>query len=255
MLLAIDVGNTHIVIGLFDHDNELVEHWRLHTQAERTSDEIALQMAQLLELSGLNFAQLSGAAISSVVPRVTAELRRLAERYLPFPPVVVGPGTRSGMPILYDDPKEVGADRIANAVAAYDRYGGPVIVVDFGTATTLDVVTEAGEYLGGAIVPGIEVSFDALFGRAAGLRTVELVPPKNVIGRSTVESIQSGALYGYAGMVDAIVDRFEEEIGEATVVATGGLARLIAPVSDTIEHSEPWLTLYGLRLIYERNQA
>jgi type III pantothenate kinase len=167
---------------------------------------------------------------------------------------VIEPGVRTGMPILYENPKEVGADRIANAVAAYDLYGGPSIVVDFGTATTLDAISAKGEYLGGAIFPGIEVSMDALFGRTAGLRKVELIPPRHVIGKSTVESIQSGAVHGFTGQVDHLVRCFVEELGDSTVVATGGLAALIAPLSTTIQHQEPWLTLYGLRIVYERNR-
>ena len=185
---------------------------------------------------------------------MTAELRQLTERYFSLPALVVEPGVRTGMPILYDNPKEVGADRIANAVGAFDLYGGPAIVVDFGTATTVEAVSGNGEYLGGAIFPGVEISLDALFERAAGLRRVELAPPKHVIGKSTVESIQSGAIYGFAAEVDGLVDRFAAELGECTIIATGGLAVTILPHSRTVQHYEPWLTLYGLRIIYERNQ-
>ena len=176
-------------------------------------------------------------------------------RYFGFAPLIVEPGVRTGMPILYDNPKEVGADRIANAVGAYDLYGGPTIIVDFGTATTFDAVSAKGEYLGGAIVPGVEISLDALFERAAALRRVELAEPRNVIGRSTVESLQSGAVYGFTSQVDGMCERFRDELGPVTVVATGGLATLIAPLSRSIEHHEPWLTLHGLRLIYERNRS
>lgn len=255
MLLAIDVGNTQTVVGLFN-GHELADHWRIATDAERTSDELALMVQQFLGFHGFSFeaAHITGVAMSSVVPRTTAALREMTERYFGFPPLVIEPGVRTGMPILYDNPKEVGADRIANAVGAYDLYGGPTIVVDFGTATTIEAVSEKGEYLGGAIFPGIEISMDALFGRAAGLRRVELVPPKHVIGKSTVESIQSGSVYGFSGQVDALVDRFEAEIGPCTVVATGGLAELMMPHSRTMQHHEPWLTLHGLRLIFERNQ-
>jgi type III pantothenate kinase len=254
VLLAIDVGNTQTVIGLF-RDTDLVDHWRIVTVAERTSDELALLLRQFLAWHGLvGTGEISGIAISSVVPRVTASLRDMAERHFDIPPLIIEPGIRTGMPILYENPKEVGADRIANAVAAYDLYGGPSIVVDFGTATTLDAVSAKGEYLGGAIIPGIEVSMDALFGRAAGLRKVELVSPKHVIGKSTVESIQSGAIHGFTGQVDHLVRRFEEEMGESVVIATGGLAGLIAPLSSTIQHEEPWLTLYGLRIVFERNR-
>src|SRR5207249_5645312 len=218
MLLTIDCGNTQTVIGLFN-DRDLVDHWRIATAADRTEDELALMIQQFLGFHGFSFdAQVTGVAIASGVPRVTAALRLMTRRYFGFEALVVEPGVRSGMPILYDNPKEVGPDRIANAVAAYDLYGGPSIVVDFGTATTLDAVSPKGEYLGGAIIPGIEVSMDALFGRAAGLRRVELVPPRNVIGKSTVESIQSGAIHGFTGQVDHLVRCFEHELGDCTVV-------------------------------------
>ncbi len=253
MLLAIDVGNTQTVIGLFDGP-DLVDHWRVATVADRTSDELALALRQFIGWQGLNAVEaVTGMAISSVVPRMTAALREMSERHFGLSPCIIEPGVRTGMPILYENPKEVGADRIANAVAAYELYGGPTIIVDFGTATTLDAVSTKGEYLGGAIIPGIEVSMDALFGRAAGLRKVELVPPKHIIGKSTVESIQSGAIHGFTGQVDHLVRCFEQELGPCTVIATGGLAALIAPVSQTIQHEEPWLTLYGLRLVFNRN--
>jgi type III pantothenate kinase len=253
MLLAIDVGNTQIVIGLF-READLLDHWRIATVADRTSDELALLVRQFLGWHGFSPEELTGIAVSSVVPRLTAALREMVDRYFRFSPLIMEPGVRTGMPILYENPKEVGADRIANAVAAYDLYGGPSIIVDFGTATTLDAVSEKGEYLGGSIIPGIEISMDALFGRAAGLRKVELVPPKNIIGKSTAESIQSGAIHGFTGQVDHLVRCFEAELGASTVIATGGLATLIAPLSSTIQHLEPWLTLFGLRLVFERNQ-
>lgn len=254
MLLAIDTGNTQTVIGLFD-GTELADHWRIATAAERTSDELALMIQQFLGFHGFSFDdQVHGVAVCSGVPRITASLRDMTRRYFGFDALVVEPGVRTGMPILYDNPKEVGPDRIADAVAAYEKYGGPTVVVDFGTANTIEAISEKGEYLGGAIFPGIEVSLDALFGRAAALRRVELVPPRNVIGKSTVESIQSGTIYGFSGQVDAMVDRFRAELGDCTVVATGGLAELIIPHSRTIEHHEPWLTLEGLRIIWERNR-
>ncbi len=257
MLLAIDVGNTQTVIGLYgddDSSHELLDHWRIATNHERTSDEHALLFQEFLSFAGRDWqTDIAGVAISSGVPMVTMELRRMCERYLHLEPVVLGAGVRTGMPVLYDNPKEVGADRIANAVGAFDLSGGPTIVVDFGTATTFDVISEAGEYLGGAIIPGIEISLDALFGRAAALRRVELVEPRSVIGKTTVESIQSGVIYGYSSMIDGMCDRIEEVTGDATVIATGGLAELIAPVADSIEHVEPWLTLHGLRLIWEKN--
>jgi len=254
MLLTIDSGNTQTVIGLFN-GVELADHWRIATVAERTADELALMIQQFLGFHGFSFdEQIDGVAISSGVPRVTVELRAMTLRYFGFPALVVEPGVRTGMPILYDNPKEVGADRIANAVAAYDQYGGPSIVVDFGTANTIEAISENGEYLGGAIFPGIEISMDALFGRAAALRRVELVAPKNVIGKSTVESIQSGAVFGYSGQVDTLVEMFQAELGECTVISTGGLAEPIIKHSRTIQHHEPWLTLQGLRIIFERNQ-
>jgi len=268
MLLAIDAGNTQTVVGLF-RGHDLVDHWRIATDADRTSDELALMVQQFLGFHGFSFALpnvevanrvelsdpqlITGVAICSGVPRVTAELRQMTGRYFGFPALVLEPGVRTGMPILYDNPKEVGADRIANAVGAYDLYGGPTIIVDFGTATTIEAVSAAGEYLGGAIFPGVEIAMDALFGRAAGLRRVELQPPKHVIGKSTAESIQSGAIYGFSAQVDGLVDLFTAELGDCTVISTGGLADLISPHARTVQHYEPWLTLYGLRIIFERN--
>ena len=268
MLLTIDAGNTQTLVGLF-RGHELVDHWRIATDADRTSDELALMVQQFLGFHGFSFAaprldegelapaktpSITGVAICSGVPRVTAELRTMTERYFGFAALVLEPGVRTGMPILYDNPKEVGPDRIANAVGAYDLFGGPTIIVDFGTATTIEAVSAAGEYLGGAIFPGIEISMDALFARAAALRRVELVPPKNVIGKSTMESVQSGAVYGFTGQIDALVERFQAELGDCTVLATGGLAELIVPFSRTIQHNEPWLTLHGLRIVFERNR-
>jgi type III pantothenate kinase len=253
MLLTIDAGNTQTVVGLF-RDSELVDHWRIATVADRTSDELALMVQQFLGFHGFSFdASITGVSISSGVPRVTAELRTMTERYFGFPAFVIEPGVRTGMPILYDNPKEVGADRIANAVGAFDLYGGPSVVVDFGTATTIEAVSDKGEYLGGAIFPGVEVSMDALFGRAAGLRRVELAEPKHVIGRTSAESIQSGMIYGFSAQVDGLVDRFVAELGPCSVIATGGLAEPIIPYARTVQHYEPWLTLFGLRIIFERN--
>ena len=263
MLLAIDVGNTQTVVGVYEPSSEqgsgaadgLVEHWRLSTDPHRTADELGVLIRSLLQTVSLDFDEdVTGVTICSGVPRLRAGLRELVRRQLGFHPVVIGPGTKTGMPIHYDNPKEVGADRIANAVAAYDLYGGPTVVVDFGTGNNFDVVSADGAFMGGAIAPGIEVSLDALFGRAAALGAVELVEPRNVIGKTTVESIQSGALYGFTAMIDGMNARFLAELGEAYVVATGGLAHLIAPLSSTIEHVEPFLTLHGLRIVYERNQ-
>ena len=216
---------------------------------------LASRGVQVLDLEGLDIStSVSGIAVCSSVPHVTTELRQMASRWFSdLPSVVLGPGTKSGMPILYDNPKEVGADRIADAVGAYDLYGGPCVVIDMGTATTVEAISANGEYMGGAITPGVGVSLDALYQSAAALRRVELVEPRSVIGRSTVESIESGTLYGFAGLVDALARRFMEELGPSTVVATGGFSSLIAPYSDTIEHVEPWLTLHGLRIVYERN--
>jgi len=253
MLLTIDTGNTQTVLGLFD-GAELVSSWRIATNAERTSDEHALVVNQLLDLEGYPPDDVvTGIAIASTVPALTATLRAMTERWFAVPTVVLEPGVRSGAAILADNPKEVGADRVANTVAVHTLFGGPAVVVDFGTSTNFDAVSAKGEYLGGAIVPGIEISLDALFGRAAALRRVELVEPRNVIGRTTVECIQSGALYGYTDLVDGMCRRMRAELGGATVVATGGLSGLISPLSDTIDHHEPWLTLHGLRLVFERN--
>ncbi len=254
MLIAVDAGNTHTVVGLY-RDDTLVDHWRISTNAERTSDEHALVVTQFLAQHQLTFGQVTGLVVSSTVPRLTAVLRELAERYLDFAPVVLEPGTRSGMPILYDNPKEVGADRIANAVAAFDLHGGPTIVVDFGTATTVDATSAKGEYLGGAILPGIEISLDALFERAAALSRVRMVEPRRVIGKSTVESIQSGVFFGFGEAVDGLCRRFEDELGPCTVVSTGGLGQVMSAYSGCIDHHEPWLTLHGLRLVYEMNRA
>ncbi|MDQ3897371.1 MAG: type III pantothenate kinase [Actinomycetota bacterium] len=252
MLIAVDAGNTHTVVGLFEGD-ELTDHWRMATNAARTSDEHALLMAQFLAQHGSDFDDVTGMVVSSTLPRLTAVLRTLAERYLSVAPVVLEPGTRSGIPILYDNPRQVGPDRIANAVAAWERYGGPTIMVDFGTATTVDAISAKGEYLGGAILPGIEISLDALFARAAALSWVELAKPRRVIGKSTAESVQAGVLYGFASAVDGLVTRFQAELGPCTVVSTGGLAELIGPLASTIQHHDLWLTLRGLRLIHAMN--
>ena len=258
MLLCIDCGNTHTAIGMYpgiEGDAELIDHWRIATNAERTSDEHALLLDQLLGLHDLGLEDVTGVAIASTAPAITATLKEMCHRRLARAAlVVVEAGVRTGMPIRYDNPREVGPDRIANAVAAFERYGGPTTVVDFGTATIFDAISGAGEYLGGAIFPGLEVSLDALFGRAAALRRVELAPPRHVIGRSVTESIQSGVVLGFASVVDGMCDRFDDALGaEAATVFTGSLAALIAPVVDRPVHVEPWLTLKGLQLIYRRN--
>lgn len=249
MLLAIDVGNTQILIGLYA-GAELTDHWRLATNSERTADEYSVLVRQFI-----GGVEIEGVAISSVVPRATAALRGMTTRYFGVEPIVVEPGTRTGMPILTDNPKEVGADRIVNAIGAYDLYGGPTIVIDFGTATVIDAVSEKGELLGCAILPGVEISMDALFARADRLYRVELIEPRSVIGKNTIESLQSGAIYGFSSQVDGICVRMEDELGESTVVATGGLAGLIGRFSSKIQHLDPWLTLHGLRIVYERNVA
>jgi type III pantothenate kinase len=255
MLLVLDVGNTQTVVGLYD-GSDLTDHWRIATRAERTSDEHAVLVNEFLGFSGLSFDDdIDGIALCSGVPMLTAALKEMAARYFDLEPLVLEAGVKTGMPILYENPREVGPDRIADAVAAFDLYGGPTVVVDFGTATVFDVISEKGEYLGGAIIPGIEISLDALYSRASLLRRVELVEPRSVIGRTSVESLQSGVVYGFSGMVEGMVRRIEAELGQkATVVATGGLGGLMAPLSATIEHHEPWLTLHGLRLIWEKNR-
>ena len=250
MLLAIDVGNTNTVIGLFDGES-LERSFRIKTDARTTADEMVLTFRGLLQAE----PDVTGIALCSTVPAVLREMRRMFEQYYgDVPHVVVEPGTRTGVPILTDNPKEVGADRIVNTLAAHHLHGGPAVVVDFGTSTNLDVVSAKGEFLGGALAPGIEISLDALAQRAAQLRKVELVPPRSVIGKNTVEALQSGALYGFAGQVDGLVDRITAELGEVTaVVATGGLAPIVVPESRRITHHEPDLTLLGLRLVFEKN--
>ncbi len=271
MLLAIDVGNTQTVFGLYDADSVttaectapadrkadsgLSHNFRIATVAGRTADEYALLFSQLLGMRGLDrLNSISGLVISSTVPSITTTMRDMVERWFQVNPVVVGPGVRSGMSILYDNPKEVGADRIADAVAAYDLYPGPCLIVDFGTATTFDAVSARREYLGGAIVPGIDISLNALFSHAAALRKVELIEPRGVIGKSTVESIQAGALFGFAEQADGLCRRFRAELGErTTVIATGGLSGTVSKFCKELDVVEPWLTLHGLRIIYEMN--
>ncbi len=254
MLLAVDVGNTQTHIGVFSKD-AIVAQWRTHTVRSRTADELALTFRQFLSMDDLSFdRQITGVVISSVVPTLTAAIREMVERYFHFSPVVVEPGTRTGMPIHIDNPSELGADRICNAVAAYTLAGGPLIVIDFGTATTFDVVSQRGEYLGGAIAPGVQVSADALAQAAARLPRVELLAPRSVIGKSTIESVRAGVLLGAAAMVDGMIDRIRGEMkGEPQVVATGGLAPLVLEHCSTKSRFEATLTLTGLRILYERN--
>lgn len=253
MLLAVDVGNTETVLGVF-RDEELAWHWRLATVPERTADELALLFGGFLERQGLSFDRhVTGVVISSVVPTATQSLREMVRGYFHFAPVVVEPGVKTGVPVLTDNPKEVGADRIVNALAAYTKYGGPCIVVDFGTATTFDAISEGGEYLGGAIAPGIQISARALYERAARLPRIELSAPRSVVGKNTVESLQSGIVFGYSAMVDGMVERLAKELGTPTVIATGGLASIVIEECTTIDQHDPWLTLEGLRLVFEKN--
>jgi len=254
MLLAVDTGNTQTHIGIFKRE-QLVAQWRTSTEPGRTADELALIFQQFLSLQGLSFSrEVTGVVIGSVVPAQTTALREMVARYFHFEPVVVEAGIRTGLPIRTDQPREVGADRIVNAVAALELVGPPAIVIDFGTATTFDAISERGEYLGGAIVPGIEISADALFRSAAQIQKVELVAPDDVIGRSTTEAVRAGVLFGAAAMVDGMVERMAKSLGgHASVLATGGLApRVLAHCNATIRH-EPDLTLMGLRLLFDRN--
>jgi type III pantothenate kinase len=253
MLLAIDVGNTETVVGVF-RDEELAWRWRMATVPERTADELALLFGGFLQQQELSFDRnVTGVVLSSVVPSATQALREMVRRYFRFPPVVVEPGVKTGVPVLTDNPKEVGADRIVNALAAFTRYGGPCVVVDFGTATTFDCVSEHGEYVGGAIAPGLQVAARALFEHTARLPLVELVAPEAAIGKNTVESVQSGLIFGYAALIDGMVERIAKELGQPTVVATGGLASAVIEECRTVDHHEPWLTLEGLRLVFEKN--
>jgi type III pantothenate kinase len=254
MLLAIDVGNTQTHVGAFD-GSELVEHWRFSTDREATGDEIAITIHDLLGLRGIEFSDIDAEAISSVVPRLVPEYRQMIERYLDRQALIVGPGTKTGMPIRLDNPRELGADRLVNAVAGYDRCRHACVIVDFGTAITYDAVSESGEYLGGIIAPGIEISIEALTSRAARLPKVDIERPRTLIGKSTDASIQSGIVYGFAGQVDGICRRLREELGEGiTTIATGGLAGVIVGFTETIDLVDDLLTLKGLRLIYERNR-
>jgi type III pantothenate kinase len=250
VLLAVDVGNTQTVLGLY-RDGDLAEHWRVATDRSRTGDELAVLLGGLLDPDAVD-----GICLSTTVPTIVREWERLADRWAHAALLVVGPGVRTGIPIRYDDPREVGPDRIVNAVAVRERYGAPAIVVDFGTSTNFDVVSADGEYVGGVLAPGIEIAMEALFARAARLVNVDFAAPESVIGKTTVGGLQSGLVYGFAGQVDGIVARIREELRapDATVVATGGLAELIAPHSAVIERVDPFLTLEGLRLVWELNR-
>jgi type III pantothenate kinase len=258
MLLAIDVGNTNIVLGVFEGPT-LVQSWRLQTLRERTADELGLLVDGLFEHSRIERVQVRGVILGSVVPPLTGTICAMTHRYFGQNPLIVDPAGNTGMPILYENPSEVGADRIVNGVAAYARYGmkgdRPLIIVDFGTATTLDAVTAKGEYLGGAICPGVQISADALFQRAARLPRIDVRKPSRIVGRTTVGAMESGLFYGYVGMVEGLVRRMTDELGGRVIcIATGGLADVIAPETSLIQHVDPDLTLHGLRIVWERNQ-
>ncbi|MBF6620251.1 MAG: type III pantothenate kinase [Patulibacter sp.] len=253
MLLVVDVGNTQTHFGAF-RGTELIEHWRFATVRESTSDELGAKLRNLLELRGLHAEEMESSIVSSTVPQLAEEWRRMSIRYLRHEMLVVRPGIRTGMALRYDNPREIGADRLVNAVAAYERFRGACVVVDFGTAITYDPVSADGEYLGGIISPGVEISLDALTSRAAALPRIELIAPRQLIGKSTVEGIRSGVIYGFAGGVDAILNRLMDELGpDIHRIATGGLARAIVPHCQTIDEVDDLLTLTGLRLLHQHN--
>jgi type III pantothenate kinase len=253
MLLVVDVGNTQTHFGTYQGD-QLVEHWRFATVRTSTADELGAALRNLLELRGIGLADLSASIVSSTVPQLRPEWQAMAERYLDHEMLVVGPGTRTGMPLRYDNPREIGPDRLVNAVAAYERVQGACVVVDFGTAVTFDPVSAEGEYLGGIIMPGVEISMEALTNRAAALPKIELGPPRALIGKTTIDAIRSGVIYGFAGSVDGIMRRLRAEMGpETETIATGGLAEHIVPFTEEIDDTDDLLTLTGLRLLHERN--
>jgi type III pantothenate kinase len=255
MLLAIDVGNTNTAYALFDGD-KLAADWRTSTHVDRTADEIGVEVIQLFGLRGRDVGDVTGVVIASVVPPLNAALIEACHRYLKHDPVVVGPGAKTGVKILYENPKDVGSDRIANALAAYRKYGGPAVVIDFGTAVTYDAISKDGDYLGGAISPGIEISLDALVAHTAMLRRVEPLAPDSVIGRNTVNAIQAGLIWGFVGQVEGMVKRMTDELGgSAKVIATGGQAGILDGLTAVIDAVDPLLTLEGLRLIYLQNRA
>lgn len=254
-LLAVDIGNTQTVLGLFDGDI-LIREWRLRTAVDATEDEWGVFIYELFEMEQISFSVVKNCIISCVVPPVLHSMERFCERYLDITPLIVGPGIKTGMPILYDNPREVGADRIVNAVAAYEETTDATVVIDFGTATTFDYVSEKGEYLGGAICPGVMISCEALFQKASKLPRPQIfVRPKSIVGKNTIDSMNAGIIFGYAGLVEGIVKRFEKEAGRSLkTIATGGLATIISPVCPAIQSVDPHLTLKGLKILFERNQ-
>lgn len=253
MIFVLDVGNTNTVIGVYDNDH-LKYHWRIETNRHKTEDEYAMIIKSLLEQEGLSFYEFDGIIISSVVPPIMFALERMCQKYFQIKPLVVGPGIKTGLNIKYENPREVGADRIVNAVAGIHEYGGPLIIVDFGTATTYCYINEEKQYMGGAIAPGISISTEALYSKAAKLPRIEIARPDDIIGKNTVAAMQAGILFGYVGQVEGIVGRMKaQSVEEPKVIATGGLASLIANESSSIDIVDPFLTLKGLRLIYKRN--
>ncbi len=254
MFLAVDIGNTNIALGIFQNI-ELIQHWQIRTEADKTCDEYMIILRGLVQSAPLESSQITGAIISSVVPPLTPVFQKLCREMLHVRPLTVGPGLKTAMPILYENPQEVGADRVVSSVAAFSKYGGPCIVLDFGTATTFDAISAKGEYLGGAIAPGVRISAEALYAKTAKLPQVEILKPDNVIGRTTVSSMQSGLFYGYVGLVSSLIQRLRRELGDhAVVVATGGFAKMILSDIPEIDHYEPHLVLEGLCIIFERNK-